>query len=184
MKRALTLLLIGAVAWVNLSSFRSAGSARAEKVKWLTVEEAYKLQQKEPRKWLVDLYTDWCGWCKVMDRETYTDSKVAEYINKNFYAVKFDAEQRGPVKIGNQTYKFVSQGSKGVHELAVALTNNQLSYPTTVFMTDKMELIQPVPGFHKAKEFHQIVTFFGGNYYQNTSYEKYVGETYAKLFAR
>ena len=63
------------------------------KIKWLTIEQAYALNQKEPRKMVIDVYTDWCGWCKVMDRETFSKPAIAEFVNKNYYAVKLNAEQ-------------------------------------------------------------------------------------------
>ena len=58
------------------------------KIKWLTFEQAVELSQKEPRKILIDIYTDWCGWCKKMDAATYMHPKIVEYINTHYYAVK------------------------------------------------------------------------------------------------
>ena len=66
---------------------------KGAEIQWLTMEEAYEKTQKEPKKILVDVYTDWCGWCKVMDRGTFRDEKVVAYVNEHYYAVKFDAEQ-------------------------------------------------------------------------------------------
>jgi thioredoxin-related protein len=154
----------------------------AEGIQWLTMEQAYARNQKQPRKLLIDLYTDWCGWCKVMDRETYTNPKVVAYINKNYYPVKFNAEQREPVTLGGQRFEFIAQGKSGVHQLALGLTNNQPSYPTTVFLDEKMQMIQPLPGYLKAKEFHEVITFFGDNHYQKVPFEKYKAETYPQLY--
>ncbi|MBK7335110.1 MAG: DUF255 domain-containing protein [Saprospirales bacterium] len=63
-------------------------------LKWHTWEEAVAANKKEPRKILVDVYTDWCGWCKRMDATTFQDQTVMDYLKKNFYAVKLDAEQK------------------------------------------------------------------------------------------
>ena len=57
-------------------------------VRWVSFSEAVELSKKEPRKILIDIYTDWCGWCKKMDATTYGDGAVVEYINRHFYAVK------------------------------------------------------------------------------------------------
>ncbi|GAB2765659.1 hypothetical protein GCM10027275_03860 [Rhabdobacter roseus] len=154
------------------------------KIEWLTMEQAYALHQHEPRKWLIDIYTDWCGWCKVMDRETYTDARVVEYVGQKYYAVKFNAEQRDAVQVGEQRFEFVPQGNGGVHQLALSLTNNRPSYPTTVFLDEKMEMIQPLPGYLKAKEFHEIITFFGDNYHQKEQFDQYKTGTYPKLFSK
>ena len=157
-------------------------SAQESAVKWYSIEEAVALAQKNPRPIFVDTYTDWCGWCKVMDRETYTDSKVVEYINQHYYPVKFNAEQREDVTLGGQTFKFVPQGNGGVHEFAASLLNNQLSYPNTVFLDEKLQMIQPLPGYLKAKEFHEIITFFGGDFYKTVPFEKFKAETYPQQF--
>ncbi|TDB68865.1 thioredoxin family protein [Arundinibacter roseus] len=153
------------------------------KLEWLTVEQAYALSQTQPRKLLIDVYTDWCGWCKVMDRETYTDPRVIEYINKNYYPVKFNAEQREDVEFGGQKFVFVAQGNSGVHQFAASLLQNKLSYPSTVFLDENLHMIQPLPGYFKAREFHEIITFFGGDFYKNVPFEKFKAETYPQQFA-
>jgi thioredoxin-related protein len=169
----------GVVLLVVLAGFR-ADTRKSDpgKIEWLTIEQAYAKMQAAPRKVMIDVYTDWCGWCKVMDRSTFTDKAVAYYINKNFYAVKFNAEQKAAVMLGNQ--KFESRGT--THDLALALTNNQPSYPTTIFLDDHFQMIQPLPGYHKAREFHQIITFFGDNHYKKEPFESYKAKTYKALF--
>jgi thioredoxin-related protein len=71
--------------------------AQVDKINWLTIEEVEILQQKNPRKVLMDVYTTWCGPCKMMMKNTFTNKNVIEYINANYYAVKFDAEDRKSV---------------------------------------------------------------------------------------
>lgn len=160
----------------------SAITSAAEGIQWLTIEEAFAKIQKEPRKVLIDVYTDWCGWCKVMDRETFKDKAVTDYINKKYYAVKLDAEQKGTIKLGDKQFKYLEQGGRGINEIALALTNNQPSYPTTVFLDAQFNMIQPLPGYLKAKEFHQIITFFGDDYHKKQDFESYKAKTYATLY--
>jgi uncharacterized protein YyaL (SSP411 family) len=177
--------LLATVFLIGLSSFESpsfvAVDAKA-KVNWLTPEKAYELAQKEPRKILVDLYTDWCGWCKVMDRETYAKPDIAEYINTHFYPVKFNAEQRQSIRLGNRSYGFMAQGKGGIHSWAMVLSNNKPSFPTTVFLDENQKLIQPIPGYVKPKEFYQIVTFFGGDHYKKEDFEAYLKGTFSQLY--
>ncbi|HEV7351319.1 thioredoxin family protein [Telluribacter sp.] len=186
MKLQSVALVLASIVLTSLLALRPHTPAlpKADKIQWLTMEQAYARTQQEPRKILVDIYTDWCSWCKVMDRETYTNARVIEYINKNYYPVKFNAEQRAPVTLGQQKFEFIAQGKSGVHQLALGLTNNQPSYPTTVFLDEKMQLIQPLPGYLKAKEFHKVITFFGDNHYQKVPFEKYKSETYPKLYSK
>lgn len=175
----LILLFIGLFS-ATLLAFRSHHIKAEENttIQWISIEEAYAKIQKEPRKVLIDVYTDWCGWCKVMDRETFKNKAVVEYINKKFYAVKFNAEQKAPISLGAQ--KFISEGQ--THQLALVLTNNQPSYPTTVFLDDTFQMIQPLPGFMKPKEFHEVVTFFGENYHKKEAFETYKTKTYPVIF--
>lgn len=160
MKAALRLsLLIGVLGFSFL--------AEAQEVEWMTFEEATKASQKEPRKLLIDLYTDWCGWCKKMDRDAYANPVIAEYINKTYYPVKFNAEQTEDVKFKGRTFKFVPSGRKGYHELAAALANGKMSYPTTVFLDEKLNPIQPIPGYMTAKSIEPILYYFGEDAYKN-----------------
>lgn len=183
MKRQLSSLLFASLIMIFLGGFKADRHTKpAEGIQWLTIEEAYAKVQKEPRKVLIDVYTDWCGWCKVMDRETFKNKAVIDYINQKYYAVKLNAEQKGTIRIGDQEYKYLEQGGKGIHEIALALTNNQPSYPTTVFLDDKFGMIQPLPGYLRAKEFHQIITFFGENYHKKQDFEQYKAKTYAALY--
>ncbi len=149
-------------------------------LKWLTIQEAYNLTQKEPRKTIVDVYTVWCGWCKVMDRETYTNPEVIDYLNKNFYMVKLDAEAKQDIIIGNTKYTF--DANSGANQVAVALLQGQMSYPTTVFLDAQYNMIQPLPGYLNAKAFHEIVTYLGGDYNKKEPFEQYKVGTYKEVF--
>ncbi|GLU50837.1 thioredoxin family protein [Dyadobacter frigoris] len=171
------------ILFIALTGFRTDSvTKKEEEIQWITMEEAYAKIQKEPRKVLVDVYTDWCGWCKVMDRETYKNDEVIDYINKKYYAVKLNAEQREAITLGSQKFEFIAEGQKGIHQMALALTNNQPSFPTTVFLDEKFQMIQPLPGYMKAKEFHEVITFFGDNYNKKESFEDYKAKTYKKIY--
>jgi thioredoxin-related protein len=142
-------------------------------VKWLSFEEAVRKAKSEKRPVFIDVYTDWCGWCKVMDKNTFSDPKVAKILNENFYPVKFNAEQREEVQFNGTTFKFVESGRNGYHELAAALLNNQLSYPTVVFLDEQFRIIQPLPGYRQAPEFHMIAQFIGEGHYKKIKWEEW-----------
>jgi thioredoxin-related protein len=158
---------------VILLSLTSFDVLRTQEVKWLTFEEAIARHEENPKKILIDLYTDWCGWCKVMDKNTYSKAEIANYINENFYPVKFDAEQKEPVEFRGHTFNYVAQGRRGVHELAAALTRNQLSYPTTVFMDEELRIIQPIAGYLKPEQMEPILLFIGGDHFKTTAFEDF-----------
>ncbi len=140
-----------------------ARAAKEEKVKWMTIEQALAAQKKTPRPIMMDLYTDWCGWCKRMDANTFTNSKVIKYLNEHFYAVKFDAESKGKV-----TYKgsiFEPKNGERTHPFALGVTNNQLSYPTLVFLDKEGNLFQPLPGYKTPAQLMPVLTYIGSNAY-------------------
>jgi thioredoxin-related protein len=171
MKNVFTLVIIAALLLsMSAMTFISEQPAAEGTVKWITFEEAVKKSKTEKRPVFIDVYTDWCGWCKVMDKNTFNDPQVAKVLNEKFYAVKFDAEQKEDVVFNGNTFKFVASGSKGYHELAAALLNNQLSYPTVVFLNENFEMIQPLAGYRKAPEFHKIAQFIGEGHYKTVKW--------------
>lgn len=143
----------------------------ATEVQWLTFEEAVEKSKTEKRKIFIDVYTDWCGWCKVMDKKTFSEPAVAKLLNEAYYPVKFNAEQREDVVFRGTTFKFIEYGGRGTHQLAAALLNNQLSYPSVVFLNEDFAIVQILKGYRQAPEFHKIAAFIGGDYYKTTKME-------------
>jgi thioredoxin-related protein len=138
--------------------------AEAGSVKWYTFEQAIEKNKTEKRTIFIDVYTDWCGWCKVMDKNTFNEPQVARLLNEKFYPVKFNAEQTEDVVFNGTTFKFVPYGNKGSHQLAMALLNNQMSFPTVVFLSENYTSAFPIPGYRKPEEFHKYLMFFSEGY--------------------
>lgn len=142
-------------------------------IKWLTFEEATAKAKNNPKPIFVDVYTDWCGWCKKMDAATFNDAKIAEMLQNDFYPVKFNAEQRDSISFNDYTFKFVANGRRGYNELAVALLDGKLSYPSVVFLNEKMERITILPGYRGPDDFYPIVKFIGSGVYKTKTFEEY-----------
>lgn len=140
--------------------------ASAQEVKWLSFEEAIALNKKNPKPILLDMYTDWCGWCKKMDKTTYKNKVIVDYINQNFYAIKMDGEGKKDITFRNHTFKFKNEGRRGYHELAAALMNGKMSYPTTIFMNQKEELLDKIPGYLDAKTMEKVLAYFADEKYK------------------
>ncbi len=155
-------------------SFFTVITGFSQTIKWRTFAEALELNKKEPRKIVIDVYTDWCGWCKVMEKNTYNHEIISEYLNKKFYIVKLNAEQKEDVKIGDKTYKFVPQGSRGYHELAAILLQGNMVYPSVVFLDEKVRIIQSFQGYIRAKQFDEIIKFIGENHYISKSWADFI----------
>lgn len=149
-------------------------TAEATEIKWYTWDEAIKLSEKKPKKIFIDLYTDWCGWCKKMDQTTFKDEAVVKYMNENFYAVKFDAEQKEEVKFKDHTFKYFPSGNRGIHELAYSLLDGKLSYPSYVYLDEDQNRITISPGYKTADSFIKEIKFIGGGFYQTKTYQEFL----------
>lgn len=173
--------LFSAVAFTLLVSHAMAteGSkpaSGAQTIEWVTFEELPAKQAKEPRKVLVDLYTDWCGWCKKMDSGTFSDANVARYLGEKFYAVKFNAETADQVTFKGQTYGFVNFGNRGANGLAVELGsfNGRLGYPTIVILDEALNKLETNPGYKDANSLLSLARYYGEDHYKTMNFQQFL----------
>jgi len=148
-----------------------AAFKKNESTEWISLDEAQKQLTITKKPVLIDLYTDWCGWCKVMDKQTYSNKKVAEYLKQKFYTVKVNAESTEKINWMGKQFMFNRQYK--TNEFAMYLTQGQLSYPTTVIIPTDDSGPQAIPGFLKPADFELIVKYFGENKYGNVPFEEY-----------
>jgi thioredoxin-related protein len=100
-----------------------------------TFEEALSRARSEKKLLLVDVYTDWCGWCKKLDREVFADSRVAE-ATKGLVAVRVNAEDGGE----EVARKFGVRG-----------------YPTVLFVDGKGNLVKRIDGYVDVAEMLRVL---------------------------
>ncbi len=146
-----------------------------ETINWMTLEEAVEAQKKAPKKILIDAYTKWCGPCKMLDRDTFSNEYVATYINANFYAVKFNAEGNEDITYKGNIFKNPN------YDPAKATKRNsahQLSsyfgiraYPTIIYIDENNELIAPIAGFQDVKGIEFYLKLFGTDSFRNIKTE-------------
>jgi thioredoxin-related protein len=148
-------------------------TATGTDIHWMTWDEAVKANEKAPKKFFIDFYTDWCGWCKRMDATTFTEPAVVDYVNKNFYPVKFNAEQKEDVVFQGTTFKYQDGGRRGYHQLAFDLLNGRLGYPSYVYLTPKYERILISPGYKPAPDLQKELKFVAEDHYTSTSWEQF-----------
>jgi uncharacterized protein YyaL (SSP411 family) len=145
-------------------------------LKWYTWDEAVALQKTAPKKMMIDMYTDWCGWCKRMDATTFSDPTIVAYLQENFYPVKFDAEQKGTIQFNQYTFKYLApeggQG-RGVHELAYSLLEGKLGYPSIVYLTPNFERILISPGYKDTTGMMLELKFVQEEVFKSKSFEDY-----------
>lgn len=124
-------------------------SSESAQIDWKSIADIEKMRVANTldKPLMIDVYTDWCKWCKVMDKQTFPDPAVIAYINEHFYAVKFDAEQKEPVVLGGQSFAYQSNGRSGTNMLAYSLLQGELSFPSIVYMSKDLKILRIAPGY-------------------------------------
>lgn len=157
-----------------------------EEINWMTWQEAVTQSEKDsvPKKMFIDLYTDWCGWCKRMDQSTFANKDVVKYINENYYAIKIDAEMRDSIQFGGNLYinsnpKANAPKRKGVHMLAYSLLDGNLSYPSYVILDENKARITILKGYKTVVELMPNLQFFTTNQYY--FYKQYLEDQNKKM---
>lgn len=151
-----------------------------DKINWISMNEALEAQKETPKKIFMDVYTYWCGPCKLLDRNTFSNKDVIAYVNENYYAVKFNAE--GTEEITYQDFKYTNpnyqEGRKGrntTHFLADALKLQ--GYPSLVFFDTDSSLIQALPGYKTPEQLEIYLKMIANDDYKdlttNESWQSY-----------
>jgi len=141
-------------------------------IRWLSFEQAVALNDSMPKKIFIDVYTEWCGWCKRMDAGTFRDSAVISYMNEHYYAVKVDAESKDTVRFRDK--QFVFRPEFKANELALSLLNGKMAYPSFVIMSEQYVLLAPLSGYQQPDELMQALTFYGQNIHEQMKWEDYI----------
>ena len=165
MRKIMFVALLGLMAMPRLEG--------QEKVKWYSIEEAIALSMEKPRIMVIDVYTDWCGWCKRMDATTFSDKEVIKALNEKFYPVKLNAEGKEDITIGDKTYTFVDNGRRGYHEVAAIVTNGRLAYPTISYLDGQGKILEVAPGYKDVKGFKEYLSYFSEDHYKTQTFEEY-----------
>jgi len=162
-------LLILAIALLGNMAF--AGEKTKGGINWMTWDEVQVAMKKQPRKVLVDVYTDWCGWCKVMDKKTFSNPEVIKYMNEHFYAVKFNAEAKEDIMFLGKQYSFAEEHN--ANALAAQLMQGQMSYPTIIIMEENFGNPQPLPGYQPVPQLEMVLKYLANGTYKTVKFEDY-----------
>ena len=144
--------------------FLTVNTITAQKINWVSFEEAVALQKKNPKKILIDMYTNWCGPCKMLDRNTFQNKDVAAYINKHYYAVKFNAEGNEEVSFKGKTFSNPKYDPKkefrrnSAHQLTYYFRVQ--AYPTVVFLDEEGNMLTGVRGYKNPQQLELYLKLF------------------------
>lgn len=133
-------------------------------IQWLPIEEALKKQKDEPKKLLIEVYTKWCKVCHKLDQLSLSQQHISDYINENYYPVKFDAESKKAIYYMGKKYEFNNESGAGYHSFAYKITHGKLNYPSLVFLDKDLSVIQSINGFQSPSKLIRILTYFADDY--------------------
>jgi thioredoxin-related protein len=158
------LLLAAVLIGFILQSEGNPGAEAATELVWKSFDEGVLLAKQQNKKIIVDVYTDWCSWCKKMDKEVYASPSVMSVLSSSYIAVKLNAESSSR----SLTFK-----GKTLTEEQFAASAGVTGYPTTLFLDASANPITVLPGFVPAERFVPILKYIGDNHYQSISFEEY-----------
>lgn len=159
-----TELVMKKIIFLLLATVFVSFNAIAQKINWVSLEEAVKLQKKNPKKIMIDAYTNWCGPCKMLDRNTFQNQDVADYVNKHYYAVKFNAEGNEVVNFNGQEFSNpnynpdLANRRNSPHELSRYFQIQV--FPTIVFLDENSNLIFPLKGYKTPQQIELYLKMF------------------------
>jgi thioredoxin-related protein len=165
-------ILLAIIFLFGLKSYFKIDEQNAEAVEeakpfalnWLSYNEGLALAEKENKYVLINFYTDWCGYCKKMDKETYSNEEVKSILNENFVIVKVNAESEN---------KVIENGEE-ISERELARLYQVSGYPTTWFLESNHSQIAPLPGYVTTEQFIPVLNYIGEGWYKTISFKEYM----------
>lgn len=142
-------------------------------INWVDFNTGLKMQSQSPRKMLIYVHTSWCSYCKKMENGTFSDPSLVAYINEKYIPVMLDAESKEVFKLKEYEFKYIANSGRGYNELAAALLDGKMGYPSTVFMTENMERITVYPGYQDASAYKSVLKFIAEDIYLTKSFADY-----------
>lgn len=150
---------------------------QAQKIEWKTIEQAAKTDSKSNAKlYFIDFYTSWCGWCKKMDRETFTHPVVAKILNTYYIPVKFDAESNTEFTWKGTKYGNTASmpGSRpGTHSFAKAALGAKMGFPSFGLFNSDQSRLTIIQGYQSADDLIQMLWYFASGDHKRYTFERY-----------
>ena len=119
-------------------------------VKWENISAVFKNRDNIKKPVLIFFYTEWCTFCKKMDRDIFSDDKISQYMNENFISIRVNPEKE------NDKIK-VMEKDLTPYELMMHI--GAQGFPTTLFLNEKTEPLTAIPGYIENKTFLLILKY-------------------------
>ncbi|MCB0508603.1 MAG: DUF255 domain-containing protein [Chitinophagales bacterium] len=177
MKKLNIVYLIALMICTSLVQAKSSLESTSDsKIQWNSIDNAVAQSKSNNKPFIfVEIYTDWCGWCKKMEETTLEDEGILDNLNSNFTTVKLNAEAKTPVTFKGQTYNFVKTGNRGANQLALNLgsVGGRLGYPTIVVLDADGNKLQAFPGFKDTETMNVILNYYKSGSYKTMDFQQF-----------
>ena len=173
MKKCFIIITVLAIVFYSSTTQAQTNESKTDKkINWMSFEEAVAKSEKNPKKMFIDVYTEWCGWCKKMDANTFTDSTIIELMNKDFYAVKLDAETRDTIRFRDKPFVYIPEYK--ANQIALDLLKGKMGYPNFVVLDEQFAIISAFPGYKTVPETKGLLNYLSTNSFQVKSLEDFM----------
>ncbi len=130
---------------------------------YYTMAKAQKLAESNDKKIIVDVYTDWCTYCKKLENEVYPDDRIGQVVNEYFYVVRVNAESDEEIVYNGRKIK--------MSDFAILLGVS--TYPSTVFIDKKGTTIGQQSGYMEVDVFEKLLAFVGSSAYRTMQFDEF-----------
>lgn len=151
--------------------------SEANNIQWISLDELAEKMKTEPKKVFFDVYASWCGPCKMLDRQTFNNKKVVEYINEHYYAVKWNGESLDTVSFKGKTYINEHPEKKhSNHQLTyeLAFINGGVRYPTLLFFDEELDKIMAKAMFMYPEDLLLDLEYIAEDIYLKQNYQEFI----------
>lgn len=169
-------VILGLLMSVSQMSAQEAGTATKEdhSVSWMSIEEAISDSTMQQQYIFIDFYTSWCGWCKTLDRTTFKDERLVDYLTTYYLPVKFDAELKEKLVFMGRTFINTNpKSSHSAHQLAAFLLKGRMNYPSMLIMDRSGNVLQSFSGYKNADELLVILKYYASEAYQRMEFKEF-----------
>ena len=172
MKKIITLVIVAFIT-INVT---------AQEINWVSLEEALELQKKNPKKIMMDVYTNWCGPCKKLDKYTFGNKDVAEYINKHYYAVKFNGEGNEKIRYNDKDFEnpnYKPERAKtrnSPHQLTRYF--GVRAYPSLIFIDEEQQFLTVIRGYKNPQQIELYLKLFKQDLHKDLTTQEAFNEYY------